>query len=164
MPCQPREPVLQNSAEKLTPIRLGAEHAPLVAEIEKLCFDQPWSEDQCRKAFEQQAYAAFGMPGQGGLVAYISLYITGDELEVLNLAVRPEFRRRGHGRRLLFLVLQAAIKMGIQKAHLEVRESNFPAIGLYEGLGFVQCGKRPRYYANNEDALLYACNLGINGL
>lgn len=148
----------------MKPGRLGPQYAPQIAELEKLCFDQPWSEEQCRQAFAQPAYAAFGMPGPDILLAYISLYMVRDEMEVLNLAVRPEYRRQGRGRRLLFLALQAGRKIGIQKAHLEVRESNFSAISLYEGLGFVQCGKRPHYYSNNEDALLYARDLRQNGL
>lgn len=147
-----------------TPIRLNAQHALQVAELEQLCFEQPWSEKQCRQAFEQQSYYAFGILAPEFLLAYISIFMVRDEMEVLNLAVRPDWRRQGHGRRLLFLALQAAHKMGIQKVHLEVRESNFSAISLYEGLGFFRCGKRPRYYSNNEDALLYARNLGINGL
>ncbi len=90
---------------KAHPSRLGPQYAPQIAELEKMCFDQPWSEEQCRQAFAQPAYAAFGMPGADILLAYISLYLVRDEMEVLNLAVRPECRRQGHGRRLLFLAL-----------------------------------------------------------
>ena len=84
---------------KAHPSRLGPQYAPQIAELEKMCFDQPWSEEQCRQAFAQPAYAAFGMPGADILLAYISLYLVRDEMEVLNLAVRPECRRQGimHG-------------------------------------------------------------------
>lgn len=69
-------------------------------------------------------------------------------------------RRKGLGKRLLRLVLQACAKMGMQKAALEVREGNYAAIGLYEGLGFERCGRRRHYYPDNgEDALIFAIKL-----
>lgn len=130
----------------------------------------PWSEAQCRAAFAQPAFAAFGLYDGPRLVAYISLYHAGaaagasyapsGELEILNLAVEPTARRRGCGRRLLLLALQAGRKMGMQKAILEVREGNGAAIALYRGGGFVQVGRRRRYYADTgEDALVLECPL-----
>ncbi len=78
-------------------------------------------------------------------------------MEILNVAVIEAERRQGIGRRLLGLVLQAGVKMGMQKATLEVRESNFPAIRLYRSLGFKTCGSRRRYYPDTgEDALVLA--------
>ncbi len=91
------------------------------------------------------------------LAAYISFYHTADELEILNLAVSPARRRQGLGRRVLAMALQVAEKMGIRKSLLEVRESNIPAIGLYESAGFRQMGRRRNYYRSpDEDALIYA--------
>ncbi len=93
----------------------------------------------------------------GNLVAYVSCYHIIPEMEILNVAVIEAERRQGIGRRLLGLVLQAGVKMGMQKATLEVRESNFPAIRLYRSLGFKTCGSRRRYYPDTgEDALVLA--------
>lgn len=76
-------------------------------------------------------------------------------MEIVNVAVVRDERKKGIAHRLLGMVLQAASKMGMQKATLEVRESNFPAINLYMSLGFEQCGIRRRYYPDNgEDALI----------
>lgn len=130
----------------------------------------PWSEEQCRAAFAQPVFAAFGLYGGPRLAAYISFYHAGapaeasyapcGELEILNLAVDPDARRQGCGRRLLWLALQAGRKMGMQKAILEVREGNGAAIALYLGSGFVQVGRRRRYYADTgEDALVLECRL-----
>lgn len=128
--------------------------------LEKACFTLPWSEEQCRAAFGQTAFAAFGLDGGGGVLAYISVYAAAGEMEVLNLAVAPEVRRRGIGYRLLSLALRAAAKMGMQKAVLEVRVGNTPARNLYERHGFAVAGRRPRYYADTgEDALIYARSL-----
>ena len=134
-------------------------------ELERRCFTLPWSEDQCRAAFAQPAFAAFGLWEGPRLAAYISLYLLGapaspdyapcGELEILNLAVEPESRRRGLGRRLLLLALQAGRKMGMQKALLEVREHNVAALALYRACGFAEAGRRRRYYADTgEDALV----------
>ena len=139
-------------------------------ELERRCFSLPWSEEQCRAAFAQPAFAAFGLWSGARLLAYISLYHIGappgasyapcGELEILNLAVEPTARRRGCGRRLLLLALQAGRKMGMQKAILEVREGNGPALALYRASGFVQTGRRRRYYADTgEDALVLECPL-----
>lgn len=128
-------------------------------ELEQRCFSLPWSEAQCRAAFEQPAFAAFGLFRGMDLLAYTSVYHTLDELEILNLAVRPEDPQglratdSGHG-------LASGRKMGMQKVLLEVRVGNHAAIGLYQGSGFRQVGVRPRYYTDTgEDALIYVCLL-----
>ncbi|MDR3362578.1 MAG: ribosomal protein S18-alanine N-acetyltransferase [Desulfovibrio sp.] len=140
--------------------RLGHEHAGAVAMLERQCFSLPWSEAQCRAAFTQPAFAAFGLFRAAELVAYISVYHTPDELEILNLAVKPGERRLGMGRRMLTMALQVARKMGIQRVLLEVREGNQAARSLYEGCGFTQTGVRPRYYHDSgENALTYLYTL-----
>ena len=68
--------------------------------LEAACFSLPWSEEQCRAAFSQQAFVAYGLEEAGVLQGYISLYQAADELEVLNLAVLPVARRQGLGERL----------------------------------------------------------------
>lgn len=136
--------------------RLGPGDSPHMYALEKSCFSLPWSEAQCRTAFGQKAFAAFGLWQAEELFAYISLYHTPDEVEILNLAVSPEKRRQGHGRRILELLLQVVCKMGIPKVLLEVRRTNRPAIALYESCGFNRVGIRPHYYEDTkEDALIY---------
>lgn len=126
-------------------------------QLEKTCFTLPWSQEQCQKALLQKTFVAFGawMP-EKTLVAYISAYLPDKEMEILNIAVLPQLRRQGLARKMLAAVLQAAHKMGMQKASLEVRASNIAAINLYESMGFRQAGIRKRYYSDNqEDALIY---------
>ncbi|MDR1660381.1 MAG: ribosomal protein S18-alanine N-acetyltransferase [Desulfovibrio sp.] len=140
--------------------RLDKRHAQAVHELEQSCFSMPWSEEQCRKAFTQPFFAAFGLMRGTRLVAYVSVYHTASELEILNLAVSPPERRRGLGRRTLDMVLQVARKMGIERAILEVRAGNSPAISLYQNCGFVKVAVRPHYYSDTgEDALIYVCHL-----
>ncbi len=135
--------------------RLDAGHLDEVLALEQRCFSMPWTAKQFGLAFEQKVFSAGGR-----LLASASVYHAAGELEILNVAVLPECRRRGLGRRLLGLLLQVARKMGITRAVLEVRTGNAPAIALYEGLGFARAGRRPRYYADTgEDALIYTLNL-----
>ena len=78
-----------------------------------------------------------------------------DEFEILNLAVGKEWRRRGMGARLVEAALDRARSTGTKQVYLEVRASNRPAIALYEGIGFRECGRRPNYYRDpDEDAVL----------
>lgn len=136
--------------------RLTIEDARAMSSLERLCFSLPWNLAQCEGAFTQKAFAAFGLWRGKNLVAYISFYHQCQELEILNLAVDPRERRKGYGKRILGLLLQAAAKMGMQKVALEVREQNAPAISLYEKYGFHQCGIRPKYYPDSgENALIY---------
>lgn len=78
-----------------------------------------------------------------------------DEMEVLRIAVSPEERRKGYGRKLLQAVREEAIRQEIGQCFLEVRESNAGARSLYLSFGFSECGRRARFYRQpDEDAIL----------
>lgn len=82
------------------------------------------------------------------------------DIEILNLAVRPESRRRGVGAHLLQAALDWGRSLPTEKAMLEVRASNLAALKFYERFGFRASGRRPRYYAApTEDALLLTASL-----
>jgi len=69
-------------------------------------------------------------------------------------------RRRGIGEGLLEEILRRARNDGSPAVWLEVRESNRPALGLYEKHGFSETGRRRGYYAEPvEDAVLYELRL-----
>lgn len=140
--------------------RLGPEDIAEVAALEKCCFSMPWQEQQFKLAFEQKVFSIFGLRRNARLIAYVAVYNTPYELEILNIATHPDCRRQGLGKRLLGLMLNIGIKMGIENSVLEVRRSNFAAIALYESFGFTQCGIRRHYYTDtNEDALVYCKSL-----
>ena len=148
--------------------RLGRHNLDALAELERLCFTLPWSREQLAGHLAVPNFAAFGLrapprqrSGTEGcapdapLLAYLSFYHNPDELEILNLAVAPEWRGRGCATRMLRLVLRMAAKRGIGRAVLEVRSGNLPALALYAGQGFTQIGRRPGYYHDSgEDALV----------
>ena len=151
----PNTPEHGKCKENLVFRKLGRADARHMAELECLCFSLPWSLPQCEAAFCQKAFAAFGLFRKAHLVAYISIYHTAPEMEILNVAVEPASRRMGHGKRILHMVLQVARKMGMQRVSLEVRQSNLAALALYKAAGFVTVGRRARYYPDTgEDALI----------
>ncbi|MBD5607370.1 MAG: ribosomal protein S18-alanine N-acetyltransferase [Desulfovibrio sp.] len=140
--------------------KLALEDADAMSELETLCFSLPWSRKQCLEALKQDAFRAYGLWRGKTLLAYISFYRHPEEMEILNFAVLPDERRRGYGDLILRSLLQTARNMGMQKVTLETRESNYPAIRLYEKRGFEISGVRRRYYPDTgENALVYCVNL-----
>jgi [ribosomal protein S18]-alanine N-acetyltransferase len=135
------------------PLRLDIQAVVSLAQLEAHCFPDPWDEATFAAAFGRPVFVAYGIPGGTGLHAYLTAYLVGDELEIVNIAVAPELRGRGLGTRLLGHVLQQADKMGINQVYLEVRAGNVPARRLYARHGFAVVGTRKRYYTDTgEDA------------
>jgi len=77
-----------------------------------------------------------------------------DEGEILNLAVKPEFRRQGVGGALIRALLDVFASQQISQVFLEVRKSNTSALSLYQRLGFRQIGERPDYYRNPVESAI----------
>lgn len=133
---------------------LEASDLAFVAEIERLCFGEPWSE----KALELLLCGDnFGVAAEedGRTVAYVGVIAVLPEGEITNVATHPDFRRRGIGTELLELLKNEAIARGIDSLYLEVRRSNEGARSLYEKAGFEVIGERRGFYKNpREDAVL----------
>jgi ribosomal-protein-alanine acetyltransferase len=91
----------------------------------------------------------------GRLCGFAVASVVGEESELESIAVSADCQRQGVGRQLLAALAAAARKAGACAMLLEVRASNAPALGFYQSLGWSECGRRPRYYADpDEDALL----------
>ncbi|MFO0271620.1 MAG: ribosomal protein S18-alanine N-acetyltransferase, partial [Gemmatimonadota bacterium] len=89
------------------------------------------------------------------LLGFVALRTMADEGEILNVAVAPAARRSGVGRALVRHALASAAAAGAFSVFLEVRPSNAAALTLYRSFGFVEVGRRHRYYrAPVEDALV----------
>jgi ribosomal-protein-alanine N-acetyltransferase len=101
--------------------------------------------------------AEHGRSAKAGFAVATALCIPGTpaECELEFVLVPPETRRLGIGRMLIDTVVAWARDLGANEIRLEVRESNAPALRLYEACGFVVAGRRPGYYADPpEDAVL----------
>jgi ribosomal-protein-alanine N-acetyltransferase len=131
-----------------------ADAASLVV-LERRCFSDPWSETSFREALDSPwSFGLVAHTGQGPAGYLIAREVAGTG-EVLNLAVSPDFRRRGVARALLRAGLTFLRKRRVEEVFLEVRESNRTAQALYQSLGFRPVGQRAAYYRNpREDALV----------
>jgi ribosomal-protein-alanine N-acetyltransferase len=90
--------------------------------------------------------------------AFAIWQVTGDECELLSIAVEPAERSKGLAKMLMEYCCNELAKRGIKKFFLEARESNVAAISLYKKLGFEKLAERKKYYADGEGAIMFALN------
>ena len=133
--------------------KMNATHVPQIAELEKLCFSDPWSEKSIETELScRLSVWLVALEGEQ-VVGYVGSQTVIDESDMMNIAVHPGFRRRGIAEALVAELEAALRQRGSRALTLEVRDSNAPAITLYEKLGFAQVGLRKNYYRNpKEDA------------
>ena len=125
--------------------------------IEKLCFAMPWSEASIMHDITQNVVARWLVmdDGEGRVIAYAGMWFVLDEAHVCNVAVHPDFRGCGYGRRIFEALIDLAQENSMSLMTLEVRRSNLTAQALYHACGFLDVGYRKRYYEDNqEDALI----------
>ena len=130
---------------------------PAMAEIERRCFHTPWSEESLRDDLTGNPLSVYMVleAESGDVAGYMSLWRILDEGHINNVAVLPEYRRRGGASEMLEFMLEYSEKNGISSHTLEVRVSNEGAIGLYRIFGFKEAGVRKGYYEDDgEDALI----------
>ena len=135
--------------------KLNASHVHAVAELEKLCFQDPWSEKSVSSELTNKLALWLVALEEDTVVGYIGSQTVLNESDMMNVAVHPDHRRKGIGETLVCALAAELSKMGSVCLTLEVRVSNEPAKQMYEKLGFLQIGRRPNYYRNpKEDALI----------
>ena len=125
-----------------------------VLEIENACFSDPWTYGMFLNELSQDITEYRVAVVDGKIVGYMGMYQTLDEGNITNVAVLPEYRRRGIANKLIAEFVKLAQEREFAFLTLEVRKSNLGAIKLYEQNGFVSVGVRPKYYNNTEDAIL----------
>lgn len=129
--------------------------ASAIAELEKICFSDPWSERSIASETENPLSLWLVAEEDGTVVGYVGSQSVPPEADVMNLAVAPGARGRGIAKTLMHELIQRLLSDEIETLTLEVRASNEPAICLYTKLGFSQIGRRQKYYVNpKEDALI----------
>ena len=129
--------------------------------IEQRAYPFPWTRGIFRDCLAA-GYPAWVLQEHGLSIGYAVISVAADEAHILNICIAPERQGRGHGRRLLRMLVKLARDLGAARIFLEVRPSNPPAIALYHDEGFNEIGRRPRYYPardGREDALVMAMEL-----
>lgn len=140
-----------------------------VVEIEKKSFSMPWSREAFLESFSYD-HAMFlaavdydacdDEKTQEGhkkskVAGYIGMYKVLNEGDITNIAVSPEYRGKGIGFALMNSLKELAAGKNIDNLILEVRESNYPAIHLYEKTGFIRAGIRKNFYEKpTENAIV----------
>lgn len=131
-----------------------------VLAIEEASFPRPWTRSMFEAELRRDAAVCLVVREGAAVVGQLIFWQARGEIHVLNLAVRPDRRRRGLGRLLLDYMLAWGREVGARHVYLEVRASNQGALALYEQSGFVRTGRRPNYYAQEkEDAVLMSRRL-----
>ena len=127
-----------------------------LAVVDSQCFDggEKYSiksfEDELNEVSKHYIVAKYA----GLVIGYVGLQTLGDELNLLKIAVLPQYRNLGVGFKLMQLSFDYKSKNNLKNYFLEVRESNSQAIKLYKKFGFKLQSKREKYYSNGETALV----------
>ena len=136
-------------------ILMDAAHVDAIAELEKVCFNDPWSVNSIVSELNNQLSLWLVAVEDGTVAGYVGSQSVLGWADMMNIAVAPDFRRRGIGERLILELIERLKANDVVCLTLEVRKSNDPAIALYQKLGFAEVGCRPNYYRNpKEDALI----------
>lgn len=126
-----------------------------IAVIEAESFTDPWPRDGVRAVLASAGVTGLVAEKDGRVLGYSIARGVAEVAEILDLAVRREWRRAGVATALLQRLLAAFAADGVREVFLEVRESNRAAQALYRAHGFRAAGTRPSYYRNpTEDAIL----------
>lgn len=121
---------------------------------ENKCFDDAWTKGMFLSSFENENAFVLAAKLDNALAGYIVISTVLDEACIDNIAVLPEFRRSGIAEQLIDFA-EKELNGFVAFITLEVRESNLPAISLYQKKGFLQVGLRKKYYHNpNESAVI----------
>ena len=120
------------------------------AEIESMCFADPWSESVLSDEINHGYSVYFAAVTDGRVIGYIGGNVISGECDITRVAVHKDFRRMGVAKALI-----EAFKQEADRVTLEVREGNLAAIALYEKCGFKKDFIRKNYYKNpTENAVL----------
>lgn len=136
-------------------VRMSQEHVPQIAQLEKECFSTPWSEASVAHELTNPLSLWLVALVGNTVIGYVGSQSVLGEADMMNVAVRGDYRRRGIAEQLVKCLICELAKSQVSCLTLEVRASNEAAISLYCKLQFEQVGRRPNYYEKpKEDAVI----------
>ena len=134
---------------------MNSAHIAQIANLEKLCFSDPWSEKSISSELVNPLSLWIVAMHGDQVTGYVGSQSVMGWSDMMNLAVHPDYRRMGIAEKLIEHLIAGLKDKDVTCLTLEVRASNEPAIALYTKLGFAEVGRRPGYYHNpKEDALI----------
>jgi [ribosomal protein S18]-alanine N-acetyltransferase len=134
-----------------------------VIEIERRSFAEPWSKRMFTETLSFPLSFNFVARKRvdNRVVGYANFYLIKTEVQILNIAIAPESRKRSYAAGLLSHAIAFLVNQGGEEFFLDVREGNSEAMRLYERLGFRKVGRRKQYYSDpKEDAIVMRLKVG----
>lgn len=133
-----------------------------LSEIEKICISDGWSAESFKsEALKENGIVLYIQEENGKISALLTAYTAIGEADITNVAVIPEYRRKGYATALIS-EFEKIIPDNTEDIFLEVRESNTNAINLYIKSGFEKISIRKRFYSNpQENAIIMKKKAGI---
>ena len=136
-------------------ILMNESHVEAIAELERVCFHDPWSVNSIRSELNNPLSLWLVAVDKDRVAGYVGSQSVLGWADMMNIAVDPDYRCQGVAENLVNHLVARLRENAISCLTLEVRVSNDPANALYRKLGFVEVGRRPNYYRNpKEDALI----------
>lgn len=131
--------------------------------IERTSYRDPWSTGFFLQELQVACARSILAECDGAIIGYVLYWLLPGGVDIHNIAVHVDFRRRGLGRVLLERVVADARRQSALRVTLEVRKSNLAAHKLYESAGFATTGIRKGYYSDDgEDALAMTLELAAD--
>ena len=146
--------VTKKERSRIHPERMTVDALEGAAELERLCFAEPWSAKSLELLTKEGIGVGMVCRKDGIICAYGGMLVAVDEGQITNIATHPDFRRMGYGRAVVEALIKYAKNNRLDSISLEVRESNKAAIELYTSLGFKVEGKRKDFYKKPTEAAL----------
>ncbi len=131
----------------------------LITSAKDMGYADEWNKDMLLSALKNQNF--YGLKvisdiNKEEVLGYIHYSLSVDSMDINSVFVFPSFRRKGVAEKLLSAVIDTAKEKRLDKIFLEVRETNAPAIKLYQKAGFSSVGTRKKYYFDGENAIVMA--------
>lgn len=133
-----------------------------VVQIEQECFSDPWQRKYIEDELNNTELCKLYVYRQGDeVIAYGSIWLMFENCDIVKIAVKPLYQRRGLGQQMLDRLIYEAKCNGCEFVHLEVRHNNEPAVNLYKKNGFETVRTRKHYYSNGDDAFDMIRNIDL---
>jgi ribosomal-protein-alanine N-acetyltransferase len=134
--------------------KMALRDIPFLDVIERMSSPSPWKPEQFQEELNKEHSDFWVLCQNGEPRAFSGYWLIQGEAQLTNIAVHPDYRQRGWGRRLLRWCMERALSAGARVMTLEAREGNAAARRLYESEGFVETSRRPGFYEGRETAVL----------
>ena len=126
-------------------------------------YDDFWSKEALEQELlnENRIYILAKNENTNEILGFAGISVIFNEAELMNIVVKKDKRKHGIGKALLEKIINICIENNIEVVKLEVNENNISARNLYKSCGFIQTGKRERYYNNKDAAILFDLKINI---